>query len=187
MKKNLIPSIKLSLIMLLLFSAIYPIFIWGIAQLTPWKGVGEVIIANGNRYYTNVGQKFDTDRYFYGRPSAVNYNAAGSGGSNKGPSNKEYLLTVQARIDAFIVHNPEVPRNNVPVEMVTASGSGLDPDISRAGALIQVKRIATARRLDEKNVQKLIEQHTEKPLLGIFGPEKINILKLNLALDKLSR
>jgi len=164
---------------------IYTIAVYGIAQFTTNKGKGEITIQNGNTYYTNIGQSFTDDKYFYSRPSAVGYNAAGSGGSNKGPSNPDYLVEVQARIDSFLVHNPEVKKSEIPSDLVTASGSGLDPNISIAAAKVQVKRLAKIRNITEQNLMQLIEQHTEKPLFGIFGPEKINVLKLNLALDQL--
>jgi len=135
--------------------------------------------------YANIGQKFTEDKYFWGRPSAVDYNAAGSAGSNKGPSNPDYLKQVQGRIDSFLVHNPAVKKEEIPAELVTASGSGLDPDLSPSGAKVQVKRIAAIRKLDNAKLISLINLQTEKPLLGLFGPSKVNVLKLNIELDKL--
>jgi len=184
MKTNLFPAIKLTAITLVFFAGVYTIIIWGIAQLAPNHGNGEVVTQNGKKYYTNVGQAFTADKYFNSRPSAVDYNAAGSGGSNKAPSNPEYLQTVQARIDTFLVHNPEVKKQDIPVELVTASGSGLDPNISPKAALIQLKRVAKIRNLSYENVGKLIEENTEAPLLGLLGPAKVNVLKLNIALDQ---
>jgi K+-transporting ATPase ATPase C chain len=185
MKTNLISSLRLTLILLFFFSGIYTLVVYGAAMLSPGKGKGDMIEANGKKYYANIGQSFTEDRYFNGRPSAVHYNAAGSGGSNKGPSNKEYLAVVQARIDTFLLHNPGIVKAQIPVELVTASGSGLDPHISPKAAKVQVKRIAAVRHISEQTLNELIVQNTEKPLLGIFGPEKINILKLNIALDQL--
>ncbi|MCF0065286.1 K(+)-transporting ATPase subunit C [Dyadobacter chenwenxiniae] len=185
MKTNLFPAIKLTIVTLLFFGVVYPTIVWAIAQLAPNKGQGEVISADGKRYYVNIGQAFTEDRFFNSRPSAVSYNAAGSGGSNKAPSNKEYLAVVKARIDTFLVHNPGIDRKDIPVELVTASGSGLDPDISRKAALIQVKRIAALRTVNEDKIRQIVESHTEKPLLGMFGPGKVNVLSLNLALGKL--
>ncbi|HWV29825.1 MAG TPA: K(+)-transporting ATPase subunit C [Dyadobacter sp.] len=185
MKTNILPAIRLTIATLILFCVVYPAIVWTIAQLAPNNGKGKVISANGQKYYANIGQHFTEDKYFNSRPSAVDYNAAGSGGSNKGPSNSEYLQTVQARLDTFLVHNPGVKKADVPVELVTASGSGLDPDISPAGAKVQALRIAKVRGLSEKAVGDLIEKHTDGPLLGLFGPSHVNVLKLNLALDQL--
>ena len=187
MKTNIFPALKLTLVCLLFFSGIYTIIILGAAQLAPNKGKGEIISSNGKNYYLNVGQSFTNDKYFYSRPSAVGYNAAGSGGSNKANSNPEYLAMVKERIDSFIVHNPEVSKADIPSEMVTASGSGLDPHISVQGAKIQIKRIAKIRNISEANLQELVAANTEGSLLGLFGPEKINVLKLNLALDNLKK
>ena len=185
MKTNIFPAIKLTIVTLLFFCVVYPAVVWAIAQMTPDGGRGKMVTADGKRYYANIGQQFTADGFFNSRPSAVEYNAAGSGGSNKGPSNPEYLAVVQARIDTFLVHNPGVDKKDIPVELVTASGSGLDPDISPKAALIQVKRIAAARKISEEKVAQLVSAHTEKPLLGMFGPEKVNVLNLNLALEKL--
>ena len=185
MKQHIIPSIRLTVATLLLFAVVYPVTLWGIAQLSPNSGKGEVIEHNGKTYYSNIGQSFTDDKYFWSRPSAVDYNAAGSGGSNKGPSNEEYLAQVQARIDSFLVHNPEVNKSEIPVDLITASGSGLDPDFSDQAAKVQVKRIAKIRNIEEAKLLELIDSQTEKPLLGLFGPEKINVLRLNIALDNL--
>jgi K+-transporting ATPase ATPase C chain len=122
---------------------------------------------------------------FWPRPSAVDYNAAGSGGSNKGPNNPDYLAEVKTRIDTFVLKNPTVKRSEVPSELVTASGSGLDPNISVEGAKVQVDRIAKTRNIDKQKVLEVVTKNTEKPLLGILGPEKINVLKLNIALDQI--
>ncbi len=135
--------------------------------------------------YANVGQKFTDDKYFWSRPSAIDYNAAGSAGSNKGPSNPDYLKQVQGRIDTFLVHNPGIKKEEIPSELVTASGSGLDPDLSPKGAYVQVPRIAKRRNISEEKIKALVAQQIEKPLLGLLGPQKINVLKLNIELDKL--
>ncbi|MBK0379622.1 K(+)-transporting ATPase subunit C [Mucilaginibacter segetis] len=185
MKTNIFPAIRLTLVCLVFFSGVYTLMIWGAAQLAPNNGEGELLNANEKTCYANVGQKFTQDNYFWSRPSAVDYNAAGAGGSNKGPSNPAYLNDVQARIDTFLVHNPGVSRAEIPSDLVTASGSGLDPHISRQAAVIQVKRIARVRGIAEGNIQQLILSNTEKPLLGLFGTERINVLRLNIALDNL--
>ncbi|MCF0072852.1 K(+)-transporting ATPase subunit C [Dyadobacter sp. CY261] len=185
MKTNILPAIRLTVATLVLFCVVYPAIVWAIAQLAPNNGKGEVVVSGGKKYYANVGQQFTDDKYFNSRPSAVDYNAAGSAGSNKGPSNPEYLQTVQTRLDTLLVHNPGVNKEDVPVELVTASGSGLDPDISPAGARVQAARIAKVRGVSENTVADLIEKHTQGPLLGIFGPSHVNVLKLNLALDQI--
>ncbi|RYD94652.1 MAG: K(+)-transporting ATPase subunit C, partial [Sphingobacteriales bacterium] len=167
------------------FSGIYTMAILGIAQLAPNQGKGVVVEQDGKKYHINVAQAFTKNEYFWPRPSAVDYNAAGSGGSNKGPSNPEYLATVQSRIDTFLLKNPGIAKADIPSDMVTASGSGLDPNISVAGAKIQIKRIAGARNVPEDKILKLVEEMTESPLLGAMGTEKINVLQLNLALNKL--
>ena len=113
----------------------------GIAQAAPAKGKGETVTVNGKVVgYKLIGQKFTDDKYFWSRPSAVDYNAAGSGGSNKGPTNPDYLKTVQDRIDSFLVHNPGIKKEEIPSELVTASGSGQDPDISVQGSLCTGKK-----------------------------------------------
>jgi K+-transporting ATPase ATPase C chain len=186
MKTYILPSLKLSLIILIICAVCYPLLIAGIAKAVPGGGDGVTISVNGKVVgYENIGQKFTEDKYFQGRPSAVDYNAAGSAGSNKAPSNPDYLKTVHDRIDTFMVHNPDVKKADIPSELVTASGSGLDPDVSPSGALVQVKRIAKTRNLSEEKINLLVAEQTQKPLLGFFGPEKVNVLKLNIALDLL--
>ena len=183
--KNFLISIKLTLVLIVLCALVFPVLIAMISKLAPGGGKGETVVAHGRVVgYAKVGQKFTADKYFWGRPSAVDYNAAGSAGSNKGPSNPDYLKTVQDRIDSFLVHNPGVKKEEIPAEMVTASGSGLDPDISPASALIQVKRIAAVRGIPADKVKALVDEHTEGPLFGMLGPSKINVLKLNVALDE---
>jgi potassium-transporting ATPase KdpC subunit len=186
MKKNIIPAIRLTLVSMVFFMGIYTLIILGIAQLAPNKGKGLIITQNGKTYHVNVAQSFSQDKYFWPRPSAVDYNAAGSGGSNKGPSNPEYLAQVEARIDTFLVHNPGIEKAEISADLVTASGSGLDPHISVQAAKVQVKRIAKIRGLSENTLFQLIEKNTEKPLFDLFGTDRINVLKLNLALDKIS-
>jgi potassium-transporting ATPase KdpC subunit len=186
MKQHIFPALRLTLVCVIFFCGIYTLFIWLIAQAAPAKGEGETITVNGKVVgYALTGQSFTLDKYFWSRPSAVGYNAAGSGGSNKGPTNPDYLKDVQSRIDTFLVHNPAIEKKDIPSELVTASGSGLDPDISPAGAGIQVKRIAAKRGLSEDKLNELVAANTEKPFLGIFGPAKVNVLKLNVALDNL--
>lgn len=185
MKQNILPAIRLTLCCAVFFIGLYTLLIFGVAQAAPNNGKGEIISQNGKKYYSNIGQKFDKDEYFWSRPSAVDYNAAGAGGSNKGPSNPDYLKTVEERIENFMKHNPGVQKSEIPSDLVTASGSGLDPNISVQAAKVQAKRIADIRKIDIKRIDFLIIKYTESPFLGLFGTEKINVLKLNLALDGL--
>jgi K+-transporting ATPase ATPase C chain len=182
MKQHILPAIRLTLFCLVFFCGVYTLIILGIAQAAPQKGMGQTISVN-NRVvgYTLEGQSFTGDNYFNGRPSAAGYNAAGSSGSNKGPSNPDYLKDVQSRIDSFLMHNPSIKKESVPADLVTASGSGLDPDISPAAAYVQVTRVAAARHLPEEKIKALVAGAIEKPLLGI---ESVNVLKLNIALDQ---
>src|SRR6476620_897120 len=143
MKKNLLISLKLTVVMIILCSVLFPLVIAGIGKATPGGGKGKTLSVNGKIVgYELIGQKFTDDKYFWGRPSAVDYNAAGSAGSNKGPTNPDYLKQVQDRIDTFLVHNPSVKKSEIPSDLVTASGSGLDPHLSPQGAYVQVARIA---------------------------------------------
>ncbi len=171
--------------MIILCAILYPLLIAAIGKATPGGGKGKTLSVNGKVVgYELVGQRFTDDKYFWGRPSAVDYNAAGSAGSNKGPSNPDYLQIVKDRIDSFLVHNPGVKKEEIPADLVTASGSGLDPDISPASAYVQVKRIAAIRNLPEEKVKALVDQHVDQPFMGL-GPEKVNVLKLNIDLDNL--
>ncbi len=185
MKSHILPAIKLTLCCLLFLAVLYPLSMFGLAKaIAPNAGKAEVVQANGRSVgYALIGQNFTDDRYFWSRPSAVGYNAAGSAGSNKGPGNPDYLAAVQARLDTFLVHNPSIRANQVPSELVTASGSGLDPHLSPQGALVQVARIAKTRNLNVKDLELLLAQQTEGPLLGLFGTARVNVLQLNLALD----
>lgn len=184
MKNHIVSAFRLTLVMLIAVG-VYLLFVYGGSKVLPTRGNAEIIHYKGQKLYANIGQEFKSDKYFHGRPSSVSYNAAGSGGSNKGPSNEEYLETVQKRIDTLKMKNPAMANAKVPVELVTASGSGLDPDISAEGALYQAKRIAKVRNLSEEQLRNLISTQTEKPFLGLLGPSKVNVLKLNIALDQL--
>jgi len=186
MRQHILPALRLTAVCIAFFCGVYTLLIWIIAQAAPAHGLGETVSVNGRvAGYVLEGQSFTQDKYFQGRPSAVGYNAAGSAGSNKGPSNPDYLKDVQSKIDTFLVHNPGVKKEDIPSELVTYSGGGLDPDISPAGAAVQVKRVALVRGLPEEKLHQLVERQTEGPLLGLFGPSKVNVLKLNIALDNL--
>ena len=184
MKQNIVPAIRLTLVCMVFFMGIYSLVILAGAQLAPGKGKGETVVVNNKVVgWKLLGQKFTADKYFWSRPSAVDYNAAGSGGSNKGPTNPDYLQTVRDRIDTFLVHNPGVKKEDIPSDLVTASGAGLDPHVSVQGAYVQVNRIASVRNLPAEQVKALVEKHIEKPLANLFGTERVNVLNLNIALD----
>lgn len=185
MKKYLLPAIRLTVVLTVLLCVIYPLLISAVGKLAKGKGDGETISVNGKVVgYAALGQKFDKPGYFWGRPSAVDYNAAGSAGSNKGPTNPDYLKQVSDRVDTLIKYHPYLKNTDIPADMVTASGSGLDPDISVEGATMQVKRVAADRQLDEQKVAALVASHTDKPILG---PAHVNVLKLNIALNELKK
>ena len=188
MKTNILTSIRLTLVLIVVLCVIYPVIITFAGKLSKGQGSGETVVVNGKVVgYANEGQSFTKPNYFWGRPSAAGYNAAGSSGSNKGPSNPDYLKDVNSRIDTLLKYHPYLKRGDIPAEMVTASGSGLDPDISPDAAKIQIKRIANVRDLTVQQVTDLVTAHTEGPLLGLFGPAKVNVLKLNVALDALKK
>jgi K+-transporting ATPase ATPase C chain len=179
----------------LITGVIYPLAVTGIAQVIfPSQANGSIIMANGKAVGSElIGQQFDDPSYFWGRISATGtfaYNAfnaenlTASSGSNYGPLNPALTDMVQARIDALKAADPDntLP---IPVDLVTASGSGLDPHISIAAVNYQVHRVATARGLSEADVQSLIEKNTDKRQFGFLGEPRVNVLKLNLALDRL--
>ena len=188
MKTYIVQSLRLTAILMVLLCVIYPLIVAYAGGLSKGKGGGEKITKNGKVVgYALLGQSFTKPEYFWGRPSAVGYNAAGSGGSNKGPSNPDYLKQVSDRIDTLLKYNPSLKKADIPADMVTSSGSGLDPNISEQGAAIQIKRISVYRKIDEKEVADLVAKNTQGPLLGLFGPSSVNLLKLNLALDELKK
>lgn len=185
--KNLWISIKLTLAMCLLLGVGYVFVLRGVAAVVgPNDGQADVVTFDGRVVgAANVGQPFTDMRYFWGRPSAVGYHGGGSGGSNKGTTNPEYLAEVERRIAGFLAAHPYLSRDEAPSEMVTASGSGLDPDITPCGAAVQVRRVAQARGLDTVIVQNLVDSLTQRPWLGLFGTEKVNVLGLNIALERM--
>ena len=185
--KNLWISIKITLAMCVVLFVGYVLVLRLVAWVaSPNDGEAPVVTYNGKVVgAANVGQVFTDSVYFWGRPSCAGdgYDASSSAGSNKGPTNEEYLAEVETRIDTFLVHHPYLERKDVPAEMVTASGSGLDPDITPESAYVQVKRVAAARNMDETTVKEIVDQTIEKPFLGLFGTEKVNVLKLNINLE----
>lgn len=186
MVKQLRPAITLLALLTLITGMMYPLTVTGIAQIFfPHKADGSLIVIDGKIHGSElIGQQFDDPKYFWGRPSAVGYNAAASSGSNYGPMNPSLEEVVQVRIEALHAADPNNPLP-IPVDLVTASASGLDPHISVASALYQVRRVASARGLSEADVTSLIEKYTEGRQFGIFGEPRVNVLLLNLALDGL--
>ncbi len=193
------PAIVVLVALTLITGLVYPLAMTGIAQVIfPYRAQGSLIERDGKVVGSElIGQQFTSDRYFHGRPSATTapdpadpnktvaapYNAASSGGSNLGPSNKALIDRVQGDIDKLKQENPSAP---VPADLVTTSASGLDPEISPAAAYFQVPRVAKARNLAEDRLRQLVSDHIEGRFLGLLGEPRVNVLLLNLALDQLS-
>ena len=193
------PAIVVLVALTLTTGLAYPLAMTGIAQiLFPHQAQGSLIERNGTVVGSElIGQVFESDKYFHGRPSATTapdpndatktvpapYNAANSGGSNLGPSNKALIDRVQGDIDKLKQENPSTP---VPADLVTTSASGLDPHISPDAALFQVPRISKARNLPEDRIRQLVADHTEGRFIGLLGEPRVNVLLLNLALDQLA-
>jgi len=189
MRSQLRPAIVSLAIFTLLTGVLYPLVITGIAQVIfPHQANGSLVVNNGQVVGSQlIGQQFDDPRYFWGRLSATSpypYNAASSSGSNLAPSNPALLDEVKARIAALQAADP-VSHAPIPVDLVTSSGSGLDPDISVAAALYQIPRVAKARGLSEDVVKAVVDQNTQGQQLGVLGEPRVNVLELNLALDEI--
>jgi potassium-transporting ATPase KdpC subunit len=199
MLRQIRPAIVVLVALTLITGLVYPLAMTGIAQVIfPYQAQGSLVEQNGKVVGSElIGQVFENDKYFHGRPSATTapdpkdptktvpapYNAANSGGSNLGPSNKALVDRVKGDIDKLKAENPSMP---VPADLVTTSASGLDPDISPEAALFQVPRIAKARNLPQERIRQLVEDHTEGRLFGLLGEPRVNVLLLNLALDQLA-
>lgn len=186
-------SLRTALISILLFTVlaglIYPLIVTGIAQLVfPGKANGSVLTKNGKAIGSElIGQPFSNSKYFWSRPSATSpfaYNAGASSGSNYGPLNPALLEATGKRMKELKALD-SLNKNPVPVDLVTASGSGLDPHISVAAAIYQVTRVARSRHVSEQQVRSLLDQNTDGRQLGILGEPRVNVLKLNLALDEM--
>jgi potassium-transporting ATPase KdpC subunit len=187
MKTQIRPAIVSLLLLTLITGVIYPLVITVLAQaIFPSQANGSLIVSNGKVVgSTLIGQPFDDPKYFWGRPSATGpmpYNAAASSGSNLGPTNPTLADAVKSRVEALKAADPGNTQP-IPVDLVTASGSGLDPNISPASALYQVSRVAKARNLSETQVRTLIDRYTESRTFGVLGETRVNVLQLNLALD----
>jgi K+-transporting ATPase ATPase C chain len=197
MVKEIRPALVLVVLLTLITGLLYPLAITGIARVTfPARSQGSLIEKDGKVVGSAlIGQEFKSDKYFHGRPSATNtpdpndstktvdapYNAANSAGSNLGPTNKALLDRVQGDVDKLKEENPSAA---VPIDLVTTSGSGLDPHISPEAALFQVPRVAKARNLTQEQIREIVEAHTEGRLLGLLGEPRVNVLALNIALDQ---
>jgi K+-transporting ATPase ATPase C chain len=197
MLKEIRPAIMLVVLLTLITGLLYPLAITGIAgAIFPYQAQGSIVERDGKVIgSTLIGQEFTSERYFHGRPSATvapdpadsaktvpaPYNAANSGGSNLGPTNKALIERVQSDVDKLRQENPSAP---IPVDLVTTTAGGLDPHISPAAALFQVPRIAKARNMPEDEIVRLVEEHTEGRFLGLLGEPRVNVLALNLALDR---
>ena len=185
MKKHLVTSILMTIVTTLLLGVAYPLIVTALAQLIfPKQANGSLITANGKIVGSHlIGQPFSSPGYFRSRPSAAGsagYDAGSSSGSNLGPTNKALIDRMNSDISKLQAENPAVP---VPMDLVTTSGSGLDPHISPDAATFQIPRIARERHMSESNVRTLIDQHTETRQLGFLGEPRVNVLELNLDLD----
>ena len=191
MKTLIRPALSLFILMTVVTGVLYPLAVTGVAKLAfADQASGSLIVREGKTVGSAlIGQHFSDPGHFWGRPSATGpmpYNGAGSSGSNQGPLNPALVDAVKGRIEALKAADPD-NKGPVPVDLVTASASGLDPHISVAGARYQAARVARARGLDPAVLQSLIARHTEDRLLGLFGEPRINVLALNLALDQTSK
>ena len=188
MKKNLVTAVLMTIATTVLFGIFYPLVVTGLAQLLFPKQANGQLIRRGDQVIGSrlIGQPFTSARYFHPRPSAAGngYDAANSGGSNLGPTNQKLVDRVKA---AVVVAQSENPNVSVPVDLVTTSGSGLDPDISPAAAAFQVPRVVRARGISEERLRELVAAQIQPRTLGILGEPRVNVLELNLALDQMSR
>ena len=189
--RTLISALTLTMLLTVITGLVYPLAVCGLAQIFfPAQARGSLLVKGDQIVGSSlIGQNFSSPRYFQSRPSAAGdkgYDAANSGGSNLGPTNKALIDAVRLRLKNFLESNPGTNATQVPVDLVTTSGSGLDPEISPAAADLQVARVARARRLSEDQVRRLIAENTRPRAAGIFGEPGVNVLELNLALDRVA-
>ncbi len=189
MKQLIYRAVMVTLILVVITSVAYPLAVTGIAQLFFKEKANGSLIQKGDKIVGSklIGQNFSRPEYFHPRPSVAGkngYDAGASAGSNLGPTNAKLIEGIKNNIQKTLAENPDVKTKQIPVDLVTASGSGLDPHISPAAALLQVPRVAKARQLEENTVKKLIAECTEGRQFGVLGEPKVNVLLLNLALDK---
>ena len=186
MVRDIRRSIVSLLVLTVLFGGVFPVAVWAVAQVAfKDRADGSLIVRDGTVVGSSLlAQGFASPKYFQPRPSAVDYNASGSGASNLGPNSADLAAAVEDRI-AAVATADGIAAGSVPVDLVTTSGSGLDPDVSRDGALVQVDRVAKARGLDPQAVRALVLSRLQSPTLGLLGTTRVNVLELNLALDRL--
>ncbi|HEV7243039.1 MAG TPA: potassium-transporting ATPase subunit KdpC [Thermoanaerobaculia bacterium] len=185
MLKEIKRGVLFTLVTMVLFGGGYHLLVWSIGRVVfPRQAEGSLVRrADGTVVGSSlIAQNFVEPRYFHPRPSAVDYNAASTGGSNYGPSNPDHLKLVRERLDARTA-GEDTPAANVPSEMITASGAGLDPHIPPDAAELQVARVARTRNADPARIRDLVRKHTDGPTFGVFGRSRVNVLELNLALD----
>ncbi|MGE7824923.1 potassium-transporting ATPase subunit KdpC [Paenibacillus sp. NPDC093718] len=181
-------ALRTSLVFIVLCGVLYPLITTGAAQLLmPKQAGGSLVTDSGGKVVGSelIGQNFTEPQYFHGRVSSIEYNGAGSGSNNYAPSNPDLIDRTKASIEAWKENNPDVPVGEVPMDLVTNSGSGLDPHISPQAAEIQIPRISKLTGITEAELNQLVEEHTEGRDLGVFGEPRVNVLKLNLALAEL--
>lgn len=191
MKRAFLVSVRLAALTIVVFGMLYPLTVWGVGSVVFLRqSSGSVVAVDGRLVGSRlIGQRFESERYFHGRPSAAGpsgYDAMASGPSNFGPTNRKLADAVGTRVSRVVEQNPGARRGAIPVDLVTSSGSGLDPDISPDSAYLQVARVARERKLPVARIRRLVSKHVTGRQLGFLGEPRVNVLELNVALDALS-